>query len=157
MAAKCTIARLVDAGFRQEQFGTPADFATAGTGYLARVLADVSAWARERFGAAAYDALAVDTDATYIRLAEAEKYKAAAELWRRRVGFLDANAMQGREGLAYLTQRECYAHAQQCDDMAEEFLQAAINGPDNTPGSLIAVGIVETGRFPPVVDGAVTA
>lgn len=154
--AKATVQNLLDAGFRPEQFGSPPDF-EGDTGYLGKVLTVSGRWAEQRFGLAAYAVVAAPSF-VHDALAHAETYHASAQLWRRRVGFLDANAMASRDaGFEYLNRREMLAHASECDDQAELWIGKAIDGPASVDGSAIAVGLVESGRFDPIVDGAVTA
>lgn len=154
--AKATVKDLTDAGFRTTQFGSPPEF-EGSDGYLAKILAAAGRWAEQRFGAAAYAALA---DPSFARdaVVHAEIYHSAAQLWRRRVAFLDANAAAARdEGFAYLNRREMLAHATECENQAELWIAKAVDGAGAVDGSAIALGLVESGRFAPFVEGAVTA
>jgi len=154
--AKATVQNLLDAGFRPEQFGSPPNF-EGNDGYLGLVVTASGRWAEQRYGVAAYASVSAGSFA-FDALAHAETYHASAQLWRRRVGFLDANAMASRDdGFAYLNRREMIAHATECDAQAEFWIAKAIDGAGSVDGSAIALGLVESGRFDPVVEGAVTA
>lgn len=143
MAAKATIVDVTDAGFRAAQFGTPADWDTADTGYLARLLKRVEAWSRGEFGDG-YDDVPV-TSATHERLRAAELCKVSHELWKRRAGFIDSNAVSSREGLAYLDRREFEEQAARSLVCAETNM--ALAKGERTPGSAVALTHVTTGPF----------
>lgn len=142
---KATIQELQDFGFKAMQFGNPADFATAATGYLARVLNDVGVFVRDQVGAAAYDAQTAGTLAEmHTRLAE--KYFAAAELTARRETFKDSDArIVGADGLEAPTSRALNT-AQRLEDMAWGYLARVAPGASAT-GS-VAVGHTQSGPFP---------
>lgn len=148
--AKVTIQMVTDAGFRAEQFGTPADYTTEATGYLARVIADASAYVQGEVGAAAYDAVA-DGTVDELRLRRAELAMVKAELWRRRAAFLDSNANSSLEGVSngiYLERREFLKHADEAEAMAATWLgQFRSGGLAPAVGSGAAMGHTETGPF----------
>lgn len=143
--AKIAIQDITDAGFRPEQFGTPGDFAVAGTGYLARLIDDAAMWCSGAVGDAAY---AAATGIGALRLKKAELCYCKAELWRRRAAFLDANAMSAlgeavsRERLAYLK------HADEAQAGAvfwiDEFKTA---GQADRLGGGLTMGHVESGPY----------
>ena len=87
---KATITDITNAGFRAEQFGSPADWLTASTGYVAVELARAGRWAEARIGATAY---AAATAGTYLfdLLVQAETHKVASVFWRRRASYTDGN------------------------------------------------------------------
>ena len=82
MAAKVKIEDITDAGFRPEQFGTPADWSQETGGYLSRLIARAEQWAIGRFGAG-YAAVPVDST-THERLRAAELCWVSGHLWKRR-------------------------------------------------------------------------
>ena len=143
--AKATIQDLQDFGFKAQQFGSPSDFAAAGTGYLARVLNDVAVFVRDQVGAAAYDAQGAGTLAErHTRLAE--KYFAAAELTTRRETFKDSDArLVGADGLEAPVSRSLNT-AQRLDDIAWGYLARVVPGAGATGG--VAVGHTQSGPFP---------
>lgn len=147
--AKVAIQQIIDAGFSSTQFGTPADWDTPSTGYLARVIDEAALWAAAKVGQSAYDA-AVDGVAK-LRLARAELCYVKAELWRRRAAFLDSNAQSALDGGngEYLNRREFLAHAEQADACAafwiDEFTSAG-NGAA-LAGSGATLGYVATGPY----------
>lgn len=164
MTGKATAQNLIDEGFRAEQFGTPAGFESD---FLPGVLLPAELWARDALGDTAYDA-AADNAATAslkyacTQLRTAEIAHASATLWRRRLAAIDSNAVAGQTGLEYLNRREYLAHAEAAEARAREYLGYAATRlgvalADNTPGSAISVGHVETGRYPVASATAVTA
>lgn len=140
--AKITATDIEQAGFRREQFGTPADFAL----YLAPVIDDAGVWAEDAVGAAAY-AAAAGVQLMHIR--RAELCFAKDILWTRRVAFLDSNANAGLDASAYLNRREMLEHAAKARACADEEIEIA-KGLGNVPGSAISVGHIETGPYPPL-------
>lgn len=146
MAAKVTQQDIEDAGFRPAQFGTPDDWETADTGYIARLLKRAEVWARGRFGEAAYAALVAET-VVYERVRSAELCWVSAQLWKRRAGFIDSNAASSMESLAYLDRREFEAQATRSFECADENMALAIGGEDASPGYGAGLTGVETGPF----------
>lgn len=146
MAAKVTQQDIDDAGFRPAQFGTPTDWATNTTGYIARLLARAEVWARGRFGDAAYTALAANTT-VYERVRAAELCWVSGHLWKRRAGFIDSNAASSMESLAYLDRREFEAQATRSFDCADENMALAIGGEDASPGYGAGLAGVESGPY----------
>ena len=143
--AKATVQDLLDFGFKAQQFGNPADFATASTGYLARVLNDAATFVRDQIGAAAYDALvATSADELHTRLAE--KYFAAAELTTRRETFKDSDArLVGDDGLEAPASRALNT-AQRLEDMAWGYLARVAPGVGANGG--VAAGYTQSGPYP---------
>jgi hypothetical protein len=123
MAAKVSIQDITDAGFREEQFGTPDDWSAEGTGYLARVISRAEQWARGELGDGLYDAAVAGTVAEHIR--SAELCWCSATLWKRRAAFIDSNAVSALGDLAYLDRREFEAQAARAMECAEEAIAAA--------------------------------
>jgi len=150
MAAKVTVQDIQDAGFRPEQFGTPADWA-AEDGYLTRLIKRTEAWSRGRYGAD-YDAVPT-TSTIHERLRSAELCWASGQLWKARTGFIDSNAASSREGMAYLDRREYMAAAEKSFECADENMEMAIGGEDTTPGSGVALVSIETGPYARAVPG----
>lgn len=142
---KATIQELQDFGFKPQQFGNPPDFATAGTGYLARVLNDVGVFVRDQVGGAAYDAQVAGTPAEmYTRLAE--KYFAAAELTTRRETFKDSDArLVNADGLEAAVSRSLNT-AKKSEDIAWDYLTRVAPGATASGG--VAVGHTQSGPFP---------
>lgn len=136
MAAKLTLQDIEDAGFRREQFGTPADWDEAQPpGYVARVLRDVGLWARGRFGSG-YDTVAEDTP-EWQHLRAAELCYASHILWKRRAAFIDSNAVSALDRLAYLDRREFEEQAARALECAEEQMALATGAvPAATGGAL---------------------
>lgn len=150
---KATIQQLIDAGFTSQQFGSPADFTTATTGYLARVLLVASAWVSERLGAGIYAALVTTTDNAYVFAVQAEQYRAIAELWRRRAAFFDSAGRAGMQDTEYSERREYLAHAAEAQAMADAYLadaQSALALTPDIPGVGLSMLHVEHGAFPQV-------
>lgn len=146
MAAKVSIQDIIDAGFRAEQFGTPVDWATADTGYLARLIGRASLWAQGRMGAEAYSAVSAATP-LFERVRAAELCWVSAQLWKRRAGFIDSNAVSAMENLAYLDRREFEAQATRAFECAEENIALAAGGETAFAGTGAALVGVETGPF----------
>lgn len=164
MSGKAVAQDLINEGFRVDQFGAPAGFESD---FLPDVLLAAELWARDALGDTAYDSAAKDAATVALKLAfqqlrTAEVAHASAALWRRRALAVDSNAVAGQTGLEYLNRREYLEHATAAEARARESLGYAatrlgITLDDNTPGSAIAVGHVETGRFPAASSTAVTA
>lgn len=147
MAAKATIQDITDAGFRAEQFGTPADFDTPETGYIARILARASVWASSVFGAG-YAAITATTDpATFERLRSAELCWARSELWKRRAAFIDSNAVSALENLSHSDRREFEQQAARAWECAQDAMAEAIGDPNRERGTAAVLTHVETGAF----------
>ena len=144
---KVTVQDVKDAGFRKEQFGTPEDWETADTGYVARVIADAATTVTDRVGQAAYDAA---TGAQALRLKRAELCWVKHELWNRRAAFLDANAVRALEGNpSAASERKSYlehaAAALECAlNNTDQFIS---NGDAAALGSGASFGHVETGPY----------
>lgn len=146
---KATIQYLTDAGFRPEQFGTPPDFDTAGTGYLARVLGGAEDVVRTAVGNAAYDAVVANSiDET--RLRAAEECAAKAELWSRRAAFIDGSSAQAYDKAAWAERKQYLAQAADAQACAaywiDEFL-AGGDAPEDRAVTGLSVGIVTSGPF----------
>ena len=152
---KVTIQDVTDAGFKAAQFGTPADFLTPTTGYLARAIAEAAIWMAGRVGQAAYDATLAGT-AQVQRLKRAELCWVKAELWTRRAAFLDANAFTALEGnpSAAAERRSYLEHAATALECALNNVDLFLTGGDAAaPGSGATIGHVESGPYR--VDGTV--
>lgn len=141
-----TLQDVIDAGFKAEQFGTPSDWDTADTGYLARLIARAGIWAQGRLGDAAYAALVADTpEAEHVRTAELCWVR--GHLWNRRAGFIDSNAVSALESLAYLDRREFEAQAARAFQCAEDNLVLVGAVLPDPAGSAAAMTHVVTGPF----------
>lgn len=154
---------LVDAGFREELFPGVVGFLSD---YLPRVLTTAARWAEALVGDAAYASAAAEATTAKLRAAfealrAAEIAAGSAELWRRRAAFVEANAVNGLQDPG--ANREAYLRqAADFDAIARDHIERAaawldVSIDDTTPGSGIAVGHVETGRFPAASSTAVTA
>lgn len=148
MAAKVTLQDITDAGFRAEQFGTPADWDTPGSGYLARLMARAELWARGRFGSGAYDQLS-EASPEHEALRAAEGCFVAHHLWKRRAAFIDSNAVSSREDTTYLNRREFEAQAARALECAESSMAIAIGGPHAAPGHAVVLTAAVSGPFLP--------
>lgn len=146
MAAKVSIQDITDAGFRAAQFGTPADWDSAGSGYLARLIARAEVWARGRYGSGAYDSVAQDTPA-HESLRAAEACFVAHHLWKRRAAFIDSNAASSHDNQVYLDRREFEAQAVRAWECAEANMAQAISGPTETPGQAVVLAHAVSGPF----------
>lgn len=148
---KVTIQDVTDAGFNAKQFGTPADWAATGTGYVARVITEAAVLVEDRVGAAAYAAATKESQpAQFQRLRRAELCAVKAELWRRRAAFLDANAFSALEGNpSASTERKSYLqHAEDAEGCMLSNIDLFLSGGDVTAlGSGARIGVVETGPF----------
>ena len=137
MAAKLTLQDIEDAGFRREQFGTPADWAEElPPGYVARLLRDVGLWARGRFGAG-YDAVAEGTPA-WQHLRAAELCYASHVLWKRRAAFIDSNAVSALDNLVHADRREYEAQAARARECAEENMALATGSVPAASGGALS-------------------
>lgn len=148
-ATKATIQSLLDEGFKADGFGNPGDFAIEQTGYLARVLASAGLWAAAQVGQSTYDSAAAGSY-TADRLARAETCYAAAVLWQRRIKFIDAGAVAGLQTdqyqvIQYLQKQADAAMAEAATCIIEATRDS---GSDAIPGSALATGTVQTGRYP---------
>lgn len=149
---KATIQALLDEGFTADGFGSPADFQTADTGYLARVLALAGAWCAQRVGQTNYDA-AASPDYAFQQMARAETLYASVVLWQRRIKFMDGAATAGLQAdqykvIQYLQKQADAAMQAAFDSVAEALRALGLDAADATPGSNLSTSTVETGRFP---------
>lgn len=151
---KATINDLLDEGFVDSQFGMPADWAAAGTGYLARVLASASLWVEQKCGAPAYAALA---DGSYAEdcARHAEVQYASMVLFRRRYAVYDGNAAAGLNKDVSMLLAELRKKAQEAQQNAVYWLGEAMRASGVSDDALydgtgMASGVVETGVFRPV-------
>jgi len=151
-APKATIQALQDEGFTADGFGSPADFATPDTGYLARVLVLAGAWCAQRVGQDNYDAVQ-SSDYAFQQMARAETLYASAVLWQRRIKFMDGAATAGLQAdqykvIQYLQKQADAAMQSAFDSVAEALRALGLDAADATPGSAMSTSTVETGRFP---------
>lgn len=143
MAAKVKIQDITDAGFRAEQFGTPADWEAESAGYLSRLIARAEQWAIGRFGAG-YSVVPADST-THERLRAAELCWVSGHLWKRRAAFVDSNAASSREGLDYLNRREYELQASRAFECADDNMALALG--ITAAGTGAALSHVETGPY----------
>jgi hypothetical protein len=154
---------LVDAGFREELFPGAVGF---DSDYLPRVLTAAATWSEALVGEAAY-ASATKTAATaklraaFESLRAAEIAQAGAELWKRRAAMVEGNAVNGLQDpganrLSFTDIADRFA-AEARDHIERAAAWLGVSIDDTTPGSAIAVGHVETGRYPAASSTAVTA
>lgn len=153
---KASITDVVNDGWSTEGFGSPADWTTATTGYIALALADASTWCADRFGvdATAYNAI-VATTAVGVRLKRAELLYVAHLFWRRRARYFDSAATVQLVENKHLTIRQYSELSEQALVDAEQAISDALvaNGEEaETPGSGLAVGYVQAGAFSAVDD-----
>lgn len=148
---KASIQHALDYGFRAEQFGTPDDFPTASTGYLARVLADAEQLVRANVGNAAYDAVIDTGSLAWTRLRRAEECAMRAELWARRAAFIDASSLQAMDKAAWQErrqyERQASAAAAECSHWLDAFLSGA-EDPADTPVVGLSGTVVVSGPWP---------
>ncbi len=141
---KVTVQEVKDAGFRAEQFGTPASFDL----YLETIIADAGTWSSDQVGAAVY--AATTSGIGLLRLRRAELCFVKAQLWRNRMAFLDGNAQSSLEGNASAAnERKTYEqHAADADLCADYWLlQFTTNGNAPAAGSGAVMGHITTGPF----------
>ena len=143
--AKVTLQQIIDAGFNALQFGTPADWGVASTGYVARLIAEAEAWLTAQVGASTY---AITTGFIGYALVQAELCWCRAELWRRRASFIDANAQGALSDRSYLERREYLAHADAAMDCARDWLASAQSGAIAPAGTGAVLVVAESGPFP---------
>lgn len=146
---KATIQFLLDSGFRAEQFGMPADFVTASSGYLARVLHDAESLVRANVGNLAYDTTPADS-VQNLRLRRAEECAARAELWTRRAAFIDGSSVQGMDSAAWQERREYLRHADNAAAECATWLDAFLAGgetPAEAAVSDLSSGVVVSGPW----------
>lgn len=151
---KVTTAQITDEGFIAQQFGTPADWATADTGYLARLMADASSWVQRKVTGTDYSAA---TGAMLYALKMAELCYCKSVLWRRRAAFLDSNAFSqldqspAAERKAYMEQSDS---AWQC---ALDWLATAAAGGevDVTGGTGVSLNGAESGPYATAADSVI--
>lgn len=146
---KASIQDVLDLGFSPVQFNGDGEFDTEDTGTVARLLADVSLEVRAEVGAATYDAAdSAGTDTQKLhhkRLKDAERFLAAADLWRRIEGFERQMRVAGREGDGAETigsRQLANADAYEARAWAE---LGRITGATREGG--ISVGYVESGPY----------
>lgn len=149
---KATVTDVVNDGWSAANFGSPTDWLTATTGYVALALAEAVTWCAERYGVseAAYDAISA-TGAIGRHLKRAELLFVAHLFWRRRARFVDSGATLQFVENKYLTVREYNSLSDQALVDAEQAISDALvanGGEAETPGSGVSVGHVETGRYP---------
>lgn len=155
---KASLQDLLDEGFTASQFGMPADFDTASTGYLARVMKSASLWVEQKCTAAIYAAMPTGSYAEDAAR-QAEVAYASAELFRRRYTFMDGNASSALAKDQAMVLTELRKRAADALQTAQYWLGEAIraSGADDSDtydGSGMATGMVETGRYPSLTGGA---
>ncbi|CAN7333510.1 hypothetical protein LJR143_001692 [Pseudoxanthomonas sp. LjRoot143] len=143
MAAKVKIQDITDAGFRAEQFGTPADWEAESAGYLSRLIARAEQWAIGRFGAG-YSVVPADS-ATHERLRAAELCWVSGHLWKRRAAFVDSNAMASRENLVHANREAYERQANRAFECADDHMALALG--ITAAGTGAALAHVETGPY----------
>lgn len=151
-APKATVQDMLDEGFLSPDFGSPADFVTADTGYLARALAIAGRWVAARVGQNYYAAAATGTYACD-QMARAEVHYASAMLWTRRSKFLDAQAGAGLQNdqykvLQYLATLAGDAYTMALSEVADAIRASGGDASASIPGSALSSGTLETGRYP---------
>lgn len=143
---KVTIAQVTDDGFRAEQFGTPSDWATASTGYLARLIADAALWVARKIDSATY---AAASGSLLYALRMAELCYCRAQLWKRRAAFLDSNAFTALEQGAAPERKQYLEQSEQAMQCALDWLASAEAGgtDDVYTGTGAALVFTETGPY----------
>lgn len=142
--AKAAAADLIAMGFAAAQFGKPPDFA-AGGGYLEDVIDGAAAEVIEAVGQTVYDAA---SGVVLARLAKAEKYLAAAELWTRRAAFLDADQSISRDDNAIAAQQASFLKLAERATTQAEWSLTQVSGVSMDGG--FGQDVVESGPFPAV-------
>lgn len=138
-----TTQQLKDYGFKAEQFGSPADFDV----YLQDILTAAATWASPEVGSSVYSAAeSAGSGTNWEAIGKAEKYKAIAELWRRRAAFIDGSATQAEGDPTPVLIARYEKSAKDYEDLARQQL-ARVSGDDPTSGSGVAIGHVQTGPF----------
>ena len=142
--AKAVPSDLTDLGFAAEQFGSPDDWSTAESGYLARVIAGVAVEVEAEVGTAVY---AAADGLTLARIERAERELASAELWRRLEQFERSAAVRRGENAETIGSR-ALKNADEAEARGWEAV-ARVTGVSRE-GS-VAVGAVESGHYDSVV------
>jgi hypothetical protein len=155
---KASVQDMKDEGFTASQFGSPADFDTATTGYLAKVLKSAGLWVEQKMGVATYAALPVGSYAEDCAR-QAEVGYATAELYRRRYTFVESNASSALAKdqamvLTELRRRAAEALQTALYWLGEGMRASGVDDGAVYDGSGLASGVVETGRYPSLTGGA---
>lgn len=152
MPPSAQVQRLLDEGWRVEQFGgalSPSDFED----YLEACMDQAKRWAEHHLGAAIYAGLPATS---YERdcCNRAEVCFAASILWRRRASFFDAAGTHDLDSPAATERAQYLSHAQGAMECAQQALREAMRAlglpTDGIGGdwSGLATRAVETGPFP---------
>ncbi len=142
--AKATVDNLVALGFQTEQFGAPDDFDTNSEGgYLFDVLTDSALEVEDKVGTENYEA-ASSSSVEFEYIKKAELYFSAAELYRRREIFDDANVRVGSQDSDPKIQSRYLKRADDYEVLANSYL-AKLGTLFST--SSVSVGNVQTGHF----------
>ena len=144
MAAKIAIQNITDLGFQPSQFGSPPDWVTEATGYLARIINRIGVVVADVVGITTYES--ITGGALLSHLERAEEQFVAAELWRRMEGFERGMlAMNGGAKDGETIGSRLLANAEQAEELAWHHL-SKVTGEDYGGGGLI-VGSVASGTF----------
>lgn len=154
---KASVQDLKDEGFNASQFGSPADFDTATTGYLAKVLKSAGLWVEQKMGVATYASLPAGSYAEDCAR-QAEVGYATAELYHRRYTFVESNASSALAKdqamvLTELRRRAAEALQTALYWLGEGMRASGVDDGAVYDGSGLASGVVETGRYPSLAGG----
>lgn len=149
---KATVKDVIAIGFSAVHFGAADNFALENdSGYVYRILTDVSREVRGHVGGSRYDAATADgTEAQqldFARIKSAEIDLCAADLFSRRVVQVDNSTHRSLETVDRLMS-ELRRNAQKHEDRAWRTI-ALITG--STQNGSFSTGMVETGAFPAAV------
>ena len=151
--SKATNQDITDEGFLPGQFGNPATWFTANTGFIPVLLARAGNWAALRVTAANYTAATAGTYA-FDALVRAEIAYVAEILWTRRAAFIDASAnvsLGDNERAQQIKQFMANAESA-CQDattwIAEAMRYFGIDPSTDMGGTGISTGYIETGIYP---------
>lgn len=135
-------------GFSASQFGGVLNFDNAG-GYIDDIITDAAREVEDAVGATRYAAAADGGTSSeqldFTRITRAEKCLVAAELYRRRINYVDANMVAGRASKEVLDQQQSFIkQANSAEAMAWKEIEL-ITGERRDYGA--SVGSVETGVY----------
>jgi len=144
---------VIDLGFSAKQFGDPADFSAADTGYVALVLKDQALEVESEVGSGVYASAkangTLEEKLLFKRIKNAEVYLSAAELWRRVEQYEREATVSGRsETGAETIGSRALKDAEKAEDKAWQEI-SLITGRSRIAS--FSGGVIESGHFDSVV------
>lgn len=150
--AKAKATDLIAQGFQPEQFGMKqGDEWIGDEGFLATLVGEAGRWAAARIGSAYATVPTPSFTEDCIRKAEIQY--AAAELFRRRIAYFDSAAHVALQNPAHAERKGYENDAARAWEAACGWLSEAQRelGIDVTGSPVASMGVIETGRFAPLV------